>query len=124
MTEIRSHRDLIAWQRAMDLVVFVYKATASWPKEELYGLTAQARRAAVSVPANISEGYGRDNLGSYIQFLRIAQGSLKEVETHFEIAHRVGIADSAVQNEALAQAQSVGKVLRGLINKLGGNTGS
>lgn len=102
----------------MDLVVLIYKATASWPKEEMYGLTSQARRAAVSVPANIAEGYGRDNLGSYIQFLKIAQGSLKEVETHFEIANRVGITDEAAMNEVLAQAESVGKVLRGLIKKL------
>lgn len=104
MTEIRSHRDLIAWQRAMDLVVFVYRASANWPKEELYGLTAQVRRAAASVPANISEGYGRDNLGSYIQFFKIAQGSLKEVETHFEIAHRIGVTDVATQDEALSDS--------------------
>lgn len=118
MSEIRSHRDLVAWQRAMDLVVFAYKATAHWPREELYGLTAQLRSAAVSVPANIAEGYGRDNLGSYIQFLKIAPGSLKEVETHFEIADRIGLTEEGLTREAFAQAESVGKVLRGLIKKL------
>jgi four helix bundle protein len=80
--EIRSYRDLVAWQQAVDLAASVYMLSQRWPREELYGLTSQARRAAVSVSANIAEGYGRDNLGSYLQFLRIAQGSLKELESH------------------------------------------
>lgn len=122
MTGILSHRDLVAWQRGMDLVVFVYEATRDWPKEEVYGLTAQARRAAISVPANIAEGYGRDNLGSYIHFLKIAQGSLKEVETHFEIAGRIGIAKNDSVADTLERAESVGKVLRGLIKKLSEGT--
>ncbi|WP_348627949.1 MULTISPECIES: four helix bundle protein [unclassified Mesorhizobium] len=80
-----SYKDLIVWQQAMDLAVAVYGATKSWPKEELYGLTSQVRRAASSVPANIAEGYG------YQQFLRIAQGSRKELETQLLIAERTGI---------------------------------
>lgn len=116
MPEIKSYRDLIAWQQAMDLEVAVYSLTRSWPREELYGLTTQARRSATSVAANIAEGYGRDNLGSYLQFLRIAQGSLKELETHLLIAERVGIlADAKV---ILAQSDEVGRVLGGLIRKL------
>jgi four helix bundle protein len=102
----------------MDLAVEVYKLTKSWPKEELYGLTAQARRAAVSVAANIAEGYGRENRGSYQQFLRIAQGSLKELETHLAIAQRVGIANDDVIAPMLERSESVGKLLRLLIRKL------
>ena len=68
MAEIHSHRDLLVWQQAMDLAVAVYQATRDWPRDELYGLTAQARRAAVSVAANIAEGYGRESKGSYVHF--------------------------------------------------------
>ena len=102
----------------MDLIVAVYQATKPWPKEETFGLTAQTRRAAVSVAANIAEGYGRDNLGSYVQFLRISQGSLKELETHLLIASRVGITPEAETQRLLAQTETVGKILRGLIRKL------
>ena len=69
-TEIKSYRDLVVWQQAMDFAAAIYEATRNWPKEEIYGLTSQVRRAAVSVPANIAEGYGRENRGSYQQFLR------------------------------------------------------
>ncbi|MBS0386469.1 MAG: four helix bundle protein [Proteobacteria bacterium] len=100
----------------MDLAVDIYQLTKTWPREELYGLTSQVRRAATSVAANIAEGYGRDNLGSYVQFLRIAQGSLKEVETHLLIAQRVGLTEDV--DAQLSQTEAVGKVLRGLIRKL------
>lgn len=118
MAEIKSHRDLVAWQRAMDLVVAVYKMTASWPKDELYGLTSQARRSAVSVPANIAEGYGRENLGSYIHFLKMAQGSLKELETHIEVAERIGLIGPDMCVARLADADTVGKILHRLIRSL------
>jgi four helix bundle protein len=94
---VQSHRDLVVW-----------------PKDELYGLTAQARRAATSVAANIAEGYGRENRGSYQQSLRIAQGSLKELETHLTIAHRVGVAREDAVAPTLEQSESVGKLLRKL----------
>ncbi|MET3580404.1 four helix bundle protein [Mesorhizobium robiniae] len=113
-----SYKDLIVWQQAMDLAVAVYGATKSWPKEELYGLTSQVRRAATSVPANIAEGYGREVRGSYQQFLRIAQGSLKELETQLLIAERTGIAPNATAASLLASTESVGKLLRLLIRKL------
>ncbi|MBN9034902.1 MAG: four helix bundle protein [Rhizobiales bacterium] len=115
---VQSHRDLIVWQQAVDLAVEVYKLTQSWPKDELYGLTSQSRRAATSVAANIAEGYGRENRGSYQQFLRIAQGSLKELETHLAIAHRIGIAREEAIASALEQSESIGKLLRLLIRKL------
>ncbi len=115
---ISSYRDLVVWQQAMDLAVAVYQATGSWPKEELYGLTSQTRRAASSVPANIAEGYGRENRGSYQQFLRIAQGSLKEMETHLLIAERIGLIKLENLQKLETRSESVGKLLRLLIRKL------
>jgi four helix bundle protein len=115
---IESYRDLLVWQQAMDLAVAVYKLTKAWPKDELYGLTSQTRRAATSVPANIAEGYGRENRGSYQQFLRIAQGSLKELETHLLIAERIGLASGDGIHSLLMGSESVGKLLRQLIRKL------
>jgi four helix bundle protein len=119
-SQIQSYKDMIVWQQAMDLVVAVYATTRCWPKEELYGLTSQARRAATSIPANIAEGFARENRGSYKQFLRIAQGSLKELETHLLIADRIGIADREATMNLLGQAESIGKLLRRLIRKLSG----
>jgi four helix bundle protein len=118
MSEINSYRDLLVWQQAMDLAAAVYDLTRDWPREELYGLTAQTRRASVSVAANIAEGYGRENRGSYIQFLKIAQGSLKEVETHLLLASRVSIVDQDGVTPYLDRCESVGKLLRLLIKRL------
>ncbi len=116
--EIRSFKDLKVWQQAVDLAVQIYAVTQTWPKEELYGLTSQARRAATSVAANIAEGYGRENRGSYQQFLRIAQGSLKELETHLIVAQRIHIATEAQMSELNHRIESVGILLRSLIRKL------
>ena len=102
----------------MDLAAAVYRLTKSWPKDELYGLTSQARRAAASVPANIAEGYGRENRGSYVQFLKISQGSLKELETHLLIAERVEIVGRTEIAPLLTRCESVGKLLRALMRKL------
>jgi four helix bundle protein len=118
MTKIRSYRDLIVWEQAMALAAAVYSVTRNWPKEELYGLTSQVRRAAVSIPANVAEGYGRENRGSYVQFLKIAQGSLKELETHILLAERIEIASRRETTPLLAQAESIGKLLRALLRKL------
>ncbi|CCV11802.1 four helix bundle protein [Mesorhizobium sp. STM 4661] len=118
MAKIESYRDLIVWQQAMDLAVSIYKATKAWPKEELYGTTTQVRRAATSVPANIAEGYGRESRASYQQFLRIAQGSLKELETHLLVALHVGIVSAEAVEPLMTLSESVGKLLRLLIRKL------
>ena len=118
MARIESYRDLVVWQQAMDLAVSIYRTTKAWPKEELYGLTTQLRRAATSVPANIAEGYGRESRASYQQFLRIAQGSLKELETHLLIAQRVGITSNEAVELLMKQSESVGTLLRLLIRKL------
>ncbi|KAB2712855.1 four helix bundle protein [Brucella intermedia] len=115
---VNSYRDLLVWQQAMEMVISIYKVTDGWPKEEIYGLTSQVRRAAVSVPANIAEGFGRENRGSYQQFLRIAQGSLKEMETHLLIAERLGFMQNETINSMLVKSESIGKLLRLLIRKL------
>ncbi|TIU28498.1 MAG: four helix bundle protein [Mesorhizobium sp.] len=116
--KINSYKDLIVWQQAMDLAVTTYSLTKAWPKEELYGLTSQIRRSATSIPANIAEGYGQDNRGSYQQFLRIAQGSLKEFETHLQIAERIGLATHDQAYHILLATEGIGKMLRQLIIKL------
>lgn len=121
-SRINSYKDLIVWQQAMDLVVAVYAVTQKWPKEELYGLTSQARRAATSVPANIAEGFARESRASYQQFLRVAQGSLKELETHLLVARRIEMSDEESTAVLLRQTESVGKLLRFLIRKLSGPT--
>jgi four helix bundle protein len=116
--ETGSYRDLVVWQQAMDLAVAIYGATRSWPIEEVYGLTNQARRAATSIPSNIAEGYGRETRGSYLQFLRVAQGSLKELETHLLLSLRIGIATRETVEPPMQQTESVGKLLRLLLRKL------
>ena len=101
----------------MNLAELAYRHTKSFPRDELFGLTAQIRRAAVSIPANIAEGYGRESTGNYIQFLRIAQGSCKEVETHTLLAQRV-LDDASPPDQLLQQCEVVGKMLHGLIRSL------
>ena len=117
--EVKSYRDLRVWQKGMDLAAEVYRLSRSWPKEELYGLTSQARRAATSVPANIAEGYGRQSSASYGQFLKVARGSLKELETHLLLAERVGLLPQGSCREPLKQADDLGRMLGGLIKAVG-----
>jgi len=119
--KIESFRDLLIWQQSIELVTETYSLTRSWPKEELFGLTSQARRASVSIPANIAEGYGRESRASYLNFLRIAQGSLKEVETLLEVAVRVGIESEPRIRPLVNKCESVGKLLKLLIRKLSEN---
>lgn len=102
----------------MDLVEGVYRATASWPNEERYGLTSQARRAAVSVPANVAEGKGRTGSTEFAHHLSIAHGSLSELETHLLIAHRLTYLDDAALQPLLRQSAEVGRLLQGLIRSL------
>ena len=117
-TKIKSHRDLIVWQKAMDLVVAVYHATKLFPKDEAYGLTSQTRRAAISVPANIAEGQGRRLTGEYLQFPGNARGSLLELETHLEIASRLGYLEAVEHSNLQARFQEVGRLLNGLMRSL------
>lgn len=118
MRTIRSHRDLEVWQVAMSVAEQCYRLTQSLPREEMFGLTLQIRRAAASVPANIAEGYGRESKREYIQFLRIAQGSQKELETYLLLAARVGLASEEVIMSILTECERVGKMLHRLIRSL------
>jgi four helix bundle protein len=113
--DINSYRDLLVWQKAMDLAVLCYSLTRSFPKEEAFGLTSQLRRSSSSVAANIAEGHGRENSGSFVQFLRVAQGSLKETETHLLLSQRVGLLPTAQATEAMKTCDEIGKMLRSLI---------
>ena len=113
----RGHRDLLVWQQAMDLAQAVYEATSQFPHEERYGLTSQMRRAAVSITSNIAEGSGRSTNADYNQFLRIAKGSLRELETQIELAKRLKLLPP--ETGALDQlATSVGKLLDRLIQSI------
>jgi four helix bundle protein len=116
--EINSYRDLRVWQEAMVLAESVYRITKSFPRNELFGLTSQGRRASASVPANIAEGHGREHTRSFIQSLRIAQGSLKELETHLLLSERVAIVEAANVAPLFRQCELVGKMLRLLIRSL------
>ncbi|MBE9110111.1 four helix bundle protein [Nodosilinea sp. LEGE 07298] len=114
----QNYRELRVWNEGITLVEMCYRLTKAFPKEEIYGMTSQIRRAAVSVPANIAEGYGRENRGEYIQFLKIAQGSLKELETHLIISERVQLATPQAIAPIMTQCETVGKMLRSLIRTL------
>jgi four helix bundle protein len=115
---IQSYRDLKVWQQAMRLAEKCYRLTRQFPRDELYGMTSQVRRSAASVAANIAEGHGRNSRGEYIQFLRIAQGSLKELETHLILAARVGLISDGLIVQVLEESEGVGKMLRALIRSL------
>jgi four helix bundle protein len=113
-----SYRDLIAWQRAVDLVERIYRVTANWLREEVYGLTNQIRRSAVSVPANIAEGQGRCSRKDFARHLSIAYGSLCEVETHLIVAERLGYIDSNCLDDMISRTTHVARPLHGLIQSL------
>jgi four helix bundle protein len=110
------HRDLVAWQQAMELVRLIYCLTRSFPKDELYGLVSQMRRAAVSIPSNLAEGYGRNSRRELHQYIGQARGSLCEVETQVEIARDLGYLNAAPAGELLAKIARVGRLLTGLRN--------
>ncbi|MFN0132009.1 MAG: four helix bundle protein [Phycisphaerales bacterium] len=113
---VSTFRDLIAWQKAMDLVREVYQQTRSMPDDERFGLTTQLRRAAVSVPSNIAEGYARGTTADYLRCLRIARGSLAEVQTQVEIAQQLqmlNVSDTLTDRLAVAD-----RVLQALIRSL------
>jgi four helix bundle protein len=111
---MRGYRDLRAWQHAMELVTEIYRVTRTFPKDELYGLVSQLRRAAVSVPSNLAEGHGRNSRNEFRQFIGQARGSLSEVETQIEIAKNLGDLGQDTAEALLAQAGVVGKMLTGL----------
>ena len=118
MAEIRSHRDLVVWQKAMDLAVEVYRVSRALPDSERFALTSQIQRAATSVPANIAEGHGRYGGREYAHFLSIARGSLKELETLLELAIRIGCLKAQDTLVAAATADEAGRTLTALIQRL------
>ena len=115
---LRSYQELVAWKKSMALVSDVYRCTQCFPKEEIYGLTSQIRRAAVSVPSNIAEGQGRLTRGEFKQFLGHARGSVFELETQVSIARDLGFLDEKTTNNLLERIREVGRILSGLLNSL------
>ena len=115
---IRSYRDLVVWQKAMELAEGVYGATSTFPKEEIYGLTSQMRRAAVSVPSNIAEGHDRHSRGEYLLFVGHARGSLSELETQTILAARLGRLPPSYEQSLMELMSEVGRLLNGLRKSL------
>ncbi|OGG74860.1 hypothetical protein A3H74_03250 [Candidatus Kaiserbacteria bacterium RIFCSPLOWO2_02_FULL_51_13] len=115
---MQSFRDLIVWQRAIELVTETYRITKKFPREEIFGLTSQIRRAAVSIPANISEGYARKHRAEYIQFLRIAFGSGAELETHFVLVQNLGYIDRTEIEKVSKLLDETMRMLNKLISTL------
>ena len=113
---VQSYRDLVAWNKAMELVTEIYRVTHNFPKEELFGLMSQLRRAAVSIPSNIAEGKGRLSKGEFRQFLGNARGSLAELGTQILIAQNLNYLDEAEANRILVMVEEVGKVINGLLS--------
>lgn len=115
---INSYRDLEVWKKSMDLVIEYYEITESFPKKETFGLASQLQRSAVSIAANISEGHARQHTKEFLQSLSIAYGSLAELETHIEIAKRLGYiaVDTAV--ELIDKTSTIGRMLNGLRRSL------
>jgi four helix bundle protein len=114
---VQSFRDLLVWQRAIQLSVAIYRLTKDFPREEAFGLSSQIRRAAVSVP-NIAEGHGRLSTGEYRQFLGISRGSNFELQTQLEIARALGLGDSRLIDEAEGLSFEVGKMISGILNAI------
>ena len=119
---IKSYKDLDVWMAAMSLAESCYLTTRNFPREETYGMTSQIRRASTSIPANIAEGYGRDQTGSFIQFLRVSQGSTRELETHVILAGRVGLLRSDMVSGLLDECEKISKMLRSMIRSLEART--
>jgi len=115
---VRSYKDLLVWQRSVQLALAIYRLTAAFPAEERYGLTSQLRRAGVSVPSNIAEGYGRGTRKEYKQFLAIARGSTLEVQTQLTIARELEFCQRDQMANAESLSEEVSKMLYSLVGKL------
>lgn len=118
MDKIVSYRDLLIWQKSMDLIVNIYKVSAKFPKEEIYGLTAQIRRASISVPSNIAEGYGRRSTGDYKRFLNMALGSLFEFQTQLEVSKRLNYLGENEFEPLNELSNEIERMTNSLISKL------
>lgn len=118
MSKIQSFRDLLIWQKSMDLSLAVYRETMGFPQEERYGLTSQVRRSAVSVPSNITEGYGRQSRTDYNRFLEIGRGSLYELQTQLELARELDNLEAEEWERLEDSAAEIERMMSSLINKL------
>lgn len=118
MGSVKSYRELVVWQKSMDLTKAIYDSTRPWPKEETYGLTSQTRRAAVSIPANIAEGQARGTTGQFVQFLGIARGSLAELETLLLLSSDLGYTTPNAAESLLSHCAEIGRLLNGLLRSL------
>lgn len=118
MSDIKSYRDLIVWQKSMQLVTDIYKATSSFPTSELYALTSQLRRCAVSIPSNIAEGYGRNSTGDYKRFLQVAAGSIFELQTQIEIATNLKYLSTETFNTLFNASKEIELMLLSIIRKI------
>ena len=124
MDKVQGFKDLFAWQKAMRLVESVYRLSACFPAKEQFGLTAQLRRAAVSIPSNVAEGHGRRARADYIRFLDIARGSANEVETQLLLAEQLGLIGKGAAGECLSLCDEVQRIIKGLILSLERKRGS
>ena len=116
--KLRDYTELVAWQKAMDFVEAVYQASKTFPKDELFGLTSQVRRAAVSIPSNIAEGQSRRSSREFLQFLSIARGSLSEVETQLVISKRLNYLSREQLTNLQHKSTELGRVIHGLTNAI------
>ena len=115
---VKNYRELIVWQKSMDLVELVYQATKQFPKEELYGLASQIKKSVVSIPSNIAEGQARKSTAGFLRFLSIAHGSRAEMETQIILANRLKYIDDHLLEQILGKSEEITKLLNGLINSL------
>jgi four helix bundle protein len=114
----RSFRELIVWKKSLQLTVKVYRLTQEFPREELYGLSSQMRRSAVSVPSNVAEGQGRLGTSEFRHFLGISRGSNFELQTQLEVAHELGMCDGGKIDDAMSLSHEVGKMIYAMLEKI------
>jgi four helix bundle protein len=114
----QAYRDLQVWHRSMELAAAVYELFRTFPREELYGVTSQLRRAVISIPCNIAEGTGRNKVGEFKQFLGIARGSNYEVQTQLELAKTLNMVNPEPADKVLSISQEVGKMIYALLESL------
>ena len=117
-SRVQSFRDLLVWQKSMELTVAVYRITQSFPREEGFRLTSQLRRSSISIPSNIAEGQGRLNTREFRQFLGVARGSNCELQTQLEIARRLGLGDAQLLKDAESLSHEIGKMIFTILGKL------
>jgi four helix bundle protein len=115
---MKTHKDLTVWKNAIQFVTDIYKVTATFPRQEIYGITSQIRRASVSIPSNIAEGAARKSVGEYKQFLYISLSSASEVDTQLTISHNLGFITTELEKSLGSELNNISKMIQGLIKSL------